>query len=188
MAGKLTCEQVRPLMTEIADGTLAPEKEWQAQGHLARCEECALTLREARAVKNVLKAAPRPEVSANFEARLAARRAAQKKPSRRAAWGESWRSRVAAVMTLPTAALRPALAAGVAATLIGGAILGNQVWHGPAPLNAAPAAANLLVTHCVAQHRSYAAAQPLADPAAQNLLAHLEPSDPGALAADGQNS
>ena len=164
----MTCKTIQPLIVEYADGVLDLGRRAQVQTHLDECAACARQAREMAATQALLRALPPQRTSAQFEARLAERLAQARRPEPRSSWAE----RLAARLPMPTRALRPALALCAAAAAVIGVILypsQTPIVSPPAPV----ATESALVSQCVAQHQSDVAAQPLSDPAAQNLTTHL---------------
>ncbi len=178
------CTLYRPLVSEWADGTLDPAAVHQVQRHLDTCPECARLAREFQSLRGLLRGLPPAHTSAGFEASLTARlQAARTRQTPFAHLGQ-W---LYAVRLSPTL-LRPALALGAAAAAVG-IIAVQQVISIPPQTaqSAAPSAVlsdRSLVQRCVAQQRSEAVAQPLSDPAAQNLASRLDTAAPPAVAGD----
>jgi anti-sigma factor RsiW len=98
-------------LTALVDGALAPAERDQVEAHLASCAACRGERdRLARAVASLAALPPPPEPSPWFEARLAARLAAERRPGLLSRLG-AWRWRFAA----PAAALATAAAVTVVA-------------------------------------------------------------------------
>ena len=178
----MTCETVRPLLSEFQDDQLDAATAWQVQTHLTNCEDCARVSHDLGSVSRMLYALPNRQPSANFEASLAQRLALTRRPQVK----PTWRDRLRQVFPGPR--LRPALAFGVAMTAAVAVLL---VPTAPPP-DAGPLAAvrtvdPAFVADCVAQHRRDATGEPLADVAAQNLAGHLDGA-PSATPAPGADA
>ena len=166
----MTCETIQPLLSEFADERLDVGTAWELQVHLAGCESCAKISRDIRAMRSLLQTLPTREPSAQFDTRLAQRLAMTRRPERRVNWQDRW--------------LRPALALGAAAAAVGGFLL-LAPQSGPSVISpdAARSTDRSLVSACIQQHRSEAAAEPLGDLSAQTLAVQIETS-PAALSAN----
>ncbi|MBV9851094.1 MAG: zf-HC2 domain-containing protein [Armatimonadetes bacterium] len=171
----MNCDTIRPWIIEYGDGDLDADRRARVEAHLNGCADCAQLARQMAATRGLLRALPPQRTSAQFEARLAERLARTQRPVPR----EGWLERLAASWRVPPRALRPALALGAAAVAAVGIALHPSpptVLPPPVPI----ATESALVSQCVAQHQSDVAAQPLSDPAAQNLTARL--TDPATAA------
>ncbi len=165
----MTCDRVKPLLSEFADETLDVSTAWQIQTHLAGCEACHELSREFQGLRGMLHSLPVRQPSAQFEASLAQRLAFTRRPETQL----PWRDRLSSAFPFGLR-LRPALALGFALSSAA-AFLWLPIHPSSAP--AVPAAHGMdqaFVADCVAQHRREAAAEPLADLAAQNLAGHLD--------------
>lgn len=151
------CEKFQPLLSEYADGTLAGTDGACLQEHLTACDDCARAAREMRALRGLLHALPTRRASEGFDAHLAARLAAVRRPVRLPLWPRL---------------LRPALALSAATAAVAGLLL-NAPHPGLTPPVPVSIAADPLVSHCVEQHQRYAATQP-SDLAAQSLSTQFE--------------
>ncbi len=182
------CPQWAEQIASLADGTLEGKEAARATAHVQACPACAQTVKETAALRQALRALPPRQTSARFEANLAARLAetdAQRKhASWQTRWGIAWQAK-------PRFA-RPALALAAMTALAGAAFFGHVTPQtlSTLPPVAAPDAG--LVSHCVEQHRTEAAAQPLSDLSAQNLAAQVDGSASadatmGGAEADGAN-
>ena len=165
----MNCKTTQTWMVEYADDVLDAGRRVQVQVHLAECAECARLSREIAATRGLLRALPPRQTSAQFEARLAERLAQSRRPASRASWIE----RLAAGLRMPPRALRPAFALCAGAVAVVAALLSPTPTRVPPTTPVPPVSESALVSQCVAQHQSAAAAQPLSDPAAQNLTASL---------------
>ena len=107
------CKKIQPLLSEYVDGALTAETDWEVKLHVASCAVCAQAAQELTATRNLLRALPAREPSANFEAMLAKRLADTALQPRR----ESWRASASEWMSglWKTPSLRPAFAVGAAA-------------------------------------------------------------------------
>ena len=179
----MTCETVRPLLSEFQDDQLDAATAWQVQTHLTDCEACARVSRDLRSVSRMLSALPNRQPSANFEASLAQRLALTRRPQTHPEPQPTLRDRLR--QAFPGPRLRPALALGVAMTAAVAVLL---VPAAPPPDSGTLAAVRTVdpafVADCVAQHRRDAAGEPLADVAAQNLAGRLD-GTPSATPAPG---
>jgi hypothetical protein len=110
----VSCDQVRPLMAELALGIADGEERAQALRHLAGCTECRRALEELSEVTDeLLLLVPEHEPPPGFESRVLARVAPSPSPSASAAPRRRLRPRRALVGALAAAAV-----AAVAATAI----------------------------------------------------------------------
>lgn len=164
-------------IAEQGEGTPPGEQAARVTAHLDTCAGCAQAAQETAVLSRALGALPARQTSPYFEARLAARLADMERQRARA----SWRTRWADWWQGAPRAVRPALALGAMSLVAMGAAFFEHI--APMPLSPPPsaiAADHGLVSHCVEQHRTEAAAQPLSDLSAQNLAAQVD----GASAAD----
>jgi hypothetical protein len=173
----VACSEWTALIAERANGTLAGKSLARVAAHLDTCAGCAQMAEDMAALRRALGALPARQTSPHFEARLAARLADRDAQRKRA----SWRTRWAEAWQAGPRAVRPALALGAMALVAGGAaffehVTPTAIVTPPSALAADPA----LLSHCVEQHRTEAAAQPLSDLSAQNLAAQVD----GASSAD----
>ena len=176
----MNCD-MKPLISEYVDGTLAPDQRRRVHAHLEECASCNRLAADFRAMGLLLHGLPTAQMSAAFDSRLAERLAQTRRPSPLA----SWLRRAGSVLWPAPSVRRPALALGAAMLVTAGIVFHPQPL-GPVAPGTTPSAAAFdtpLVTHCVEQHRSYVAAQPLSDIAAQNLATQLDSS--GSLTSDG---
>jgi hypothetical protein len=185
----MTCETVKPLLSEMVDERLDAATAWQVQAHVAGCADCGQVRREVEALTQALGALPAHKPSAGFDAALAQRIALTRRPQAAPetwweTWMETWHERMARASGPAPARLRPALALGFAVTAVGAVALfpqfiSQQEVRPPAPLiPAARAADHAFVADCVAQRRRDAAGEPLADLSAQNLAGNLDGAAP----------
>ncbi len=185
----MTCETVKPLLSEMVDERLNAATAWQVQAHVAGCADCGQVRREVEALTQALGALPAHKPSAGFDAALAQRIALTRRPQAapqtwREKWIETWHERMARASGPAPARLRPALALGFAVTAVGAVALfprfiPQQEVRPPAPLiPAARVADHAFVADCVAQRRRDAAGEPLADLSAQNLAGNLDGAAP----------
>lgn len=170
----MTCETSKSLLSEFTDETLDAPTAWQVQTHLAECGSCRSVSRELLSLRQMLQGLPTLQPSAQFEAKLAQRLALTRRPAPRISWQVSLQSRLRETFHRPAAALRPALALGFGLSAIAAAIWIPQFQVTPPDAVAVRVADRAFVADCVAQHRREAAAEPLADLAAQNLAGHLD--------------
>ena len=177
----MTCETIRPLLSEFQDDGLEAGTSWQIQTHLAECEDCARISRGLSSVCRLLHALPTRQPSANFEASLAQRLALTRRPQAKPTWQDRLRQAFRAPRFRPALALCAALTAA-------GVVFFAPISPVPTPDTSmtAPAVDHAFVADCVAQHRRDAAGEPLADMAAQNLAGRLDggASSPPAQGAD----
>lgn len=179
----MNCENIKPLVSEYVDGTLAPERQRLVRAHLEQCAACARLAEDFRALGRLLHGLPAAQMTAGFESDLAARLAHARRPSPLT----SWLRRIAGTLR-PVPARRPALALGAALLVTAGVVMHPQPLGPITPGPITPATVSFdqpLVTHCVEQHRSDAAAQPLSDIAAQNLATQLDAT--GSLTDEEEN-
>jgi len=181
----MTCETVKPLLSEFADDTLNAATFWQVQMHLAECMDCGKISRDLRGLHQMLSALPARQPSAQFDAALARRLALTRKPQQRR---QAWQEWLQAAFPIPRLLLRPALALGAAA-MMGGAwlLLPLHNLTAPVPNAIVHPGDRAFVADCVDQRSRDAAGEPLADIAAQNLAGHLDNSPP-TLSASGVDS
>lgn len=171
----MTCETVRPLLSEFQDDALEAATSWQIQTHLAGCQDCAGVSRDLSSVSRILAALPTRQPSANFESSLSQRLALTRRPEIKPSWQDRLRG------ALPGLRLRPALALCAALTATGVVLFAPVVpTLTPDTHTTAPAVDHAFVADCVAQHRRDAAGEPLADMAAQNLAGRLDGTTPSA--------
>ena len=171
----MNCKTTQTWMVEYADDALDAGRRAQVQAHLAGCAECARLSREIAATRGLLRALPPRQTSAQFEARLAerlaqARRARALRTPGRSGWRPACGCRRAPCARRWPCARRRRRSSGVA--------LYPTPTPVPPPAPAPAVSESALVSQCVAQHQSAAAAQPLSDPAAQNLTASLGDRQP----------
>ena len=179
----MICNQVELLLSEFTDETLDVSTAWKVQTHLAACTACTQLSRDLLTMRQALQALPTRHPSDQFDAKLAQRLALTRRPQldvpRRSPLAVTRQGRLAGIFRaigLPAASrhLRPALALGFALTAIAAAVWVPQ-YQGPSPDSSAVHLADkAFVADCVAQHRRAAAAEPLADLAAQNLAGNLD--------------
>ena len=169
----MTCETVRPLLSEFQDDGLEAATSWQIQTHLAECEGCARISRELSSVCQMLHVLPTRQPSTNFEASLAQRLALTRRPQSKPTWQTHLRQ------AFPSPRFRPALALCAALTAAGVIFFAPiSPVRTPDTPRTAPAVDHAFVADCVAQHRRDAAGEPLADMAAQNLAGRLDGAAP----------
>lgn len=165
------CRKWNPLLNEFVDETLDENTTASLRRHLADCASCdalAAGLRAQRSAMRHLSARP---LSDDFDDRLARRISELNRNSGRLRW-----ARLAGIFSPVVSGYRPALALGAAVIAVG-SVIGIRM---NAPLSRATPEDMALVTQCIAQHRSYAEAQPLSDWSAQNLSSHVDASAPQA--------
>jgi len=85
------CRSLLPLLGPYADGELAPDETWTVEKHVATCAVCAKVVADFAATSRLLQSLPAPELSADFDARLAARLADITLTPRRARWTDRFR-------------------------------------------------------------------------------------------------
>ncbi len=169
----MTCDAIKILISEYADGQLAPRRGDQVQAHLAHCPACAQLAQDFRAMRGLLRGLPKSETSSDFEAALTAR-LAQTRPASPAV---ARMRRLSSARLAPPSLWRPALALAAAAAVVAGVAFFPSPQIPSVPTPQPPAVSDgALLAHCVQQHRSYVAAQPLSDIAAQNLANQLDNS------------
>ncbi len=156
----MDCRTTHSWMTEYADGALDAARRARAEAHLAGCADCAALARQMAQTRSLLRGLTPAQTSPQFDARLAARLAAARRPSEAGAW---WSRLFPAQPPL----LRPALALGAAAFAVLGVLASHPFAPPPAPPTAPDDAA--LITQCVALHQRDVAAQPLTDSAATGV-------------------
>lgn len=168
------CKTILPLISELMDGALDPDTEWKVRMHLSICPECAEASREMAGTTELIQALPKRPLSEGFDSALAARIAAL--PSRK--------SRAFGVFGLVSplgGRWRMAVAALAAAVLLG-ALIVRLPLHALSPKanpNVAAPSDSVLLATCLAQHHSYAASDPLADPSAQSLASQVDSPNTG---------
>lgn len=178
------CSEWAKQIAEYADGTVAGNSLARVAAHLEMCAGCAQAYKELAALRRGLSALPARQTSPHFEARLAARLADLDTQRERASWRTKWADLWQAGPRLA----RPALALGAMTLALAGAAFFGHVT--PVPISTPPsvlAADHALVSHCVEEHRTEAAAQPLSDLSAQNLAAQVDgaaPADAAVIAAN----
>lgn len=174
----MNCEKTKFLLCDFQDERLDAGTAWQIQNHLAECSACAEVSRTMQEVSGLLRALPTRKTSAQFDAKLAERIALVRRPDPR----PSWPARLRHLLPSPSL-LRPILGLGAAAGIAGVAFFATPTGVVPPPLAATAASDGSLVSHCLQQHQSDVAAQPLSDWAAQDLAGHLDSADNAAPAA-----
>jgi len=156
-------------MSSLVDGTLTPKATEAARRHAADCPACAQLLSEFEANRAALRNMTGPQLSPDFDQRLALRLSElSHNDRRRYRWSEAVNAFRSALATQ-----RQLVALGAVAAVVG--VLCTL----PAPPPVTPAAHRedaALLTQCLAQHRSYASTQPLSDWSAQNLVTSTDPS------------
>ncbi len=176
----MNCEKTKTLLCDFQDERLDAGTAWQIQNHLAECSACAEVSRNMHEVSGLLRALPTQKTSTLFDAKLAERIALVRRPERR----PSWSARLRRWFAPSPSRLRPMLGLGAAAAGIAGvAFFAQPRVIVPQPLAPTAASDGSLVSHCLQQHRSDVAAQPLSDWAAQDLAGHLDSADNAAPAA-----
>lgn len=170
----MNCNSYRELLSEYQDGSLSPAERSRVETHLHDCSECAELAQDFRAIGNILRELPMAQTTSMFDERLGARIATI--PARRQS---RWLNQAIGFLHAP--AMRPALAMGAAAVIVGGM---SFLWHPAAQTNSSAIPDRVLVSHCIQQHRSYVGAQPLSDIAAQNLANQLDQTSLVSTAAD----
>jgi len=73
----MNCEKYSELLVSYMDGRAAAAQRAEVDRHLLACAECRTRVAEFRGVWTALDAAPAPELSSAFDARLRARMAAE---------------------------------------------------------------------------------------------------------------
>ena len=171
----MICNQVELLLSEFTDETLDVSTAWKVQTHLAACTACTKISRDLLTMRQALQSLPTRQPSDQFDAKLAQRLALTRRPplvlTRQGSLVGIFRT-----VGLPATGrrLRPALALGFALTAIAAAVW-VPLYPSPSPDSSAVHLADkAFVADCVAQHRRAAAAEPLADLAAQNLAGNLD--------------
>jgi anti-sigma factor RsiW len=171
----MICNQVELLLSDFTDETLEVSTAWQVQTHLAGCTACTKVSRNLLSMRQALQALPTRHPSNEFDAKLAQRLALTRRPPL-VVTSQGRLAGIFRTIVLPTTGrrLRPVLALGFALTAIAAAIWVPR-YPGPTPDSSAVRLADkTFVADCVAQHRRAAAAEPLADLAAQNLAGNLD--------------
>ena len=176
----MICNQVKILLSEFNDETLDVSTAWQVQTHLAACAACSKVSRDLLAMRQALQSLPARHPSAQFDSRLAQRLALTRRPpvvmSGQSRLTGIFRTAIFRTAGSPAAGrrLRPVLALGFALTAIAAVLWVPHSHLSPPDSPAVHLADNAFVADCVAQHRRAAAAEPLADLAAQNLAGNLD--------------
>jgi len=156
------CAKWGPLLSQYVDETLDASRSENVRRHVQECSACASALTAFQTTRDTLRSAEPKRLSSDFDRLLAERIASIE--SQRAAR----RSRL--IWLSPPLRVGYGLAA-MAATLAVVTLLNAP--HPPKRIIAS-AKDSALVTQCLAQHRSYAATQPLTDWSAQNLSARTD--------------
>lgn len=170
----MNCEKIKTLLCDFQDERLDAGTAWQIQNHLAECSACAEVSRNMQEVSGLLRALPTQKTSALFDAKMAERLALVRRPEPR----PSWQARLRRWFAPSPSRLRPMLGLGAAAAGIAGvAFFAQPRVIVPPPLAPTVVSDGSLVSHCLQQHRSDVAAQPLSDWAAQDLAGHLDNAD-----------
>lgn len=169
------CPEWAAHISEAASGTGESARRAQVTAHLQTCAGCARFAEDLSVLRGALGALPARPTSASFEARLAARLAAANAEREEKSWSARW----AGLWQVAPRGLRPALALGAMSVALAGTAF---FAHLPATTLTTPPVSltvdGSLVSHCVEQHRTEAAAQPLSDLSAQNLAAQEDGSAP----------
>lgn len=156
-------------MSSLVDGTLSPKASEAARRHAADCPACAQLLVGFEADRAALRSVDAPQLSPDFDQRLALRLAElSQNDRRRYRWSEA-----ASAFWSALATQRQFVALGAAAA-VAGILWALPTHHTERKL--AHQDDSALLTQCLAQHRSYASTQPLSDWSAQNLVTSAEPS------------
>lgn len=169
------CPQWAGLIAEWASEAERSGRPASVTAHLKTCAGCAQMAEELAVLRRALGALPARQTSPQFEAQLAARLAAADAHRERV----SWRARWADLWQAGPRLARPALALGAMTLAAVGAAFFEHVT--PTAISAPPsvtATDTSLVSHCVEQNRTEAAAQPLSDLSAQNLASQEDGSAP----------
>lgn len=179
MATIRDCTRIQPLLSEYVDGTLTDQVSWDVKMHITSCAVCAKIADDFTATSRLLGDLPQRELSANFEAMLTKRLA-----------DESLRPRPLNPWTRLTNALsdawqnttrRSVMATGVAVAMLVPltAFMMNRQFtqtgatqiaavSSPTPIAKIPAGSetpSLDANKAWDSHLSYAASEPLGDPA-----------------------
>ncbi len=115
----MSCKKIQWKIQAVVDGAATRADREAVDAHLRQCEACARVMEESRRLVMALAAAPRRQVSDDFERNLAAALESTAPVSRGAAGWErlrlrfEWRLRVPAMVT--AGSLAAALLAGLAA-------------------------------------------------------------------------
>ena len=162
----MNCDGVRPLISELVNGSLDSPVLWQVQAHIADCPECRNLADDFAKIRVLLRETDAPGMSESFEetlrVRIADLSAIQK--------SDEYTPRVA--KRFITASMKYALAVCAAAVILIVAFFTS--WNSEnAPRTSAMSDASL-VHQCIEQHRNDVAVQPLSDWAAQNLANQLD--------------
>jgi anti-sigma factor RsiW len=179
MATIRDCKKIQGLLSEYVDGALPTDQTWEVDLHIASCAVCAQAAQELSRTANLLRELPKWEPSVNFEAILAKRLADDALKPRPETWFSSLADiggRFTKWWTLPS--LRPALAVGIAAVVIGPFAL---ILSRPANLNVSTIEGNRIpitrvtpkaasdttsLDQLLREHSAYSSSETLGDPAA----------------------
>ena len=163
------CEKIAPLISEYVSGTLDAKNLSVVQSHIGQCAECAKLASDFQSLTEALGNVPSKQPSLNFDGNLAKRLAELPKPSAKPHLSFSNLRSVLSVS--PRRVIRQTLAF-TAVVALGGLFLALNM------RSATVDNSDILLAHCVQQHRIDAAAQPLSDLSAQALSARPDTQDP----------
>lgn len=177
MATMLDCKKVQPRISEYIDGAVDGDEAWSMRLHIDSCAVCSRIADELRGAASLLRDLPALAPSANFEAMLASRLADQALRPKRSGFSMFW-SRFAEWWAMPR--VSPAMATGAVALAVLAPVAVLTVHHSASPVadaavtahtapvqNASmtPVAGDPTLDEMWREHSSYAASEPLADPA-----------------------
>jgi anti-sigma-K factor RskA len=158
----MNCKTNKSQLVEYADGALGADARQKMERHLSQCASCARLVREQEDARHLLAGLPTRQTSQQFDAILAERLAAARRPAAQRPAGSLWRPR----FSVPSVVfIRSAWAAGAAGIALAGIFFTHPA--GP-PQRPSPDDASL-ISQCVALHQRDVAAQPLANAAPRGL-------------------
>jgi anti-sigma factor RsiW len=200
------CSQARGLLSEYVDGSLSADSAWQVRMHLTVCADCAEALQQLRATVALVRGLSRVQVSADFDAKLAAKMSGlmPRHPSRSTTVDNLKRAlRIAAIRwqdgpRLLIAGAGAAMACAVVAlAMLSPNFVGTasrvQTYRSQSPIASfasVPSADLAFVAACSNQHAQYESNQSIADPTADIVAARVDEAgaaSTGAAAADSGN-
>lgn len=149
----LDCKKIQPMLSEFIDGTLPENQSWDVQMHLASCAVCTRASAELAAMVQLVGSLPERGPSENFDDKLAARLANIVLTPR----PQTLREKLSAFWQRPAA--RPAVASGLAAT-----VLASACFFLLRPTPPVAATEDAMLTQIVKEHANFASSEPLANP------------------------
>jgi anti-sigma factor RsiW len=73
MSNLRDCRSLLPLLAPYVDGELSSDEQWRVETHIATCAVCGKVVADFAATARMMQSLPTPELSADFDSRLAGR-------------------------------------------------------------------------------------------------------------------